>query len=35
VTLEVDLRRHAGDDRGLRDLMIEMRQRTESLLSPA
>jgi sugar phosphate isomerase/epimerase len=35
VTLEVDLRRHMGDDRGLRDLMIDMRQRTESLLSPA
>jgi sugar phosphate isomerase/epimerase len=35
VTLEVDLRRHTGDDRELRHLMIDMRQRTESLLSPA
>jgi sugar phosphate isomerase/epimerase len=33
VTLEVDLRRHAGDARRLREVMIDMRLRTESLLS--
>jgi sugar phosphate isomerase/epimerase len=34
VTLEVDLRRHASDVRRLRDVMVAMRQSTESLLSP-
>ena len=35
VTLEVDLRRHAGEARRLRDVMVSMRRRTESLLAPA
>ncbi len=35
VTLEVDLRRHTGDERLLREVMIRMRVRTESLLAGA
>ncbi|MEO8293330.1 MAG: sugar phosphate isomerase/epimerase [Actinomycetota bacterium] len=34
VTLEVDLRRHAGNAGRLREVMVAMRERTESLLSP-
>ena len=35
VTLEVDLRRHSGDARRLRETMVAMRERTEALLRPA
>ena len=33
VTLEVDLRRQAADPRGLRDVMVDMREKAEALLT--
>ena len=35
VTLEVDLRRQAGDARALRSVMVAMRERAEHLLIAA
>jgi sugar phosphate isomerase/epimerase len=35
VTLEVDLRRAASDPRRLREVMVEMREQAEALLTPA